>query len=73
MSKDLHEVIFDLDEVDGWGPGGRGGVSFLLSVGRLQARLNDLIIRVSNHLQRSRGQVNKHRNFMMKDRRRRRA
>ena len=65
MSEDLHEVIFDLGEVDGRGPGGRGGVSFL---GRLQARPNDLIIRISNHLHRSRGQVNKHRN--MKDRRR---
>ena len=60
MSEDLHKVIFDLGEVDGRGLDGRGGVSFLLSVGRLQARSNDLIISISNHLQRSRGQVNKH-------------
>ena len=68
MSEDLHKVIFDLGEVDGRGLDGKGGVRFLLSVSRLQARSNDLIISISNHLQRSRGQVNKHRN--MKDRRR---
>ena len=71
MSEDLHKVIFDLGEVDGRGPGGRGGVSFL---GLLQARLNDLIISVGNHLHRSRGQVSKYRNIiMMKDYRKKRA
>jgi hypothetical protein len=57
MSKDLHKMIFDLVEVDGRGPGGRGGVSVLLSVSRDQARPNDLIICIRNHLRRSKGQI----------------